>query len=173
MDSEFSRVSIATVAAAIIGSVLDPRDSSAEPLHPPPQRAGEVPPNVLERLTKLPFHHGFRVAGIGVAQYLIDCGRSMSRFGRCVWRQFGIRTVSGRPTTVRTRAAPRQHPKERIRGGVCGLRTFRHWRFSYGYIRIMSAESSAHLPTSRCSVQGHRHPAVQSLPSQRNSPRLP
>ena len=61
MQPEFSRAAVATLIAAIIGSVLDPADASpAQPsqLPPPP---GEPPPDALARLSSLLQHFDYRV----------------------------------------------------------------------------------------------------------------
>ena len=62
---EFSRPSVATLLAAIIGSIVDPVPASPEAHHSPPQPPSEAPPDVLEQLKSLLFHYDRRVAEIG------------------------------------------------------------------------------------------------------------
>ena len=64
MNPEFSRASVATLIAAIIGSVLDSEDDVPESRRSPQQPPAEVPPAVLARLSSLLRHYDFRVSGI-------------------------------------------------------------------------------------------------------------
>ena len=65
MNPEFSRASVATLIAAIIGSVQDPEDGVPGSHRSSPLPPGEAPPDALERLSSLFRHYDYRVAEIG------------------------------------------------------------------------------------------------------------
>ena len=63
MRGEFSRASVATLIAAIIGSVLDPGDAVPGRPHPPRQSPAAILPDAEARLSDLMRHFDFRFHG--------------------------------------------------------------------------------------------------------------